>query len=100
MNHLFAMTVNNHLADNVWTLLQGYYQYLFYALLFAIGGPVLYPRRKQRYVPGVPIVGIEEPGGIKQARANFYADAKTMLMEGYQQACRLPSPVSRASSAK
>ena len=87
IQQLFAMSVNESLAHTVLALLQSYYHYLFYVLLLAIGGPVLYPRKKQRYVPGVPIVGIEGAGGIKQARENFCADAKSILAEGYQKAC-------------
>ena len=82
------MSVNKDFADTVWALFQGYHQYFIYALLLAIGGPVLRSRKKRRYVPGVPIIGIEEAGGIKQARQNFCTDAKSVLAEGYQKACR------------
>lgn len=72
-------------GDVISAVPQSYYQYLLLAILLAICGPVLYPRQKQRYVPGVPIVGIEEPGGIKQGRENFCTDAKSMLNQGYQE---------------
>lgn len=88
VQQLVAMSVDKDLADLVWALLQGYYQYFICALLLAIGGPVLRSSQKQRYIPGVPIIGIEEPGGIKQARQNFCTDAKSILAEGYQKACR------------
>ena len=64
------------------------YQYFLLALLLATCGPMLYPRMKQRYIPGVPVIGIEESGGIKQARETFCTDAKTILNDGYLQACR------------
>ena len=83
------MIVRKTWLDVGLALLQDYYQYFLYVLLLAIGGPVLYPRKRQRYIPGVPIIGIEEPGGIKQARENFSTDAKTILIEGYQRACHL-----------
>lgn len=88
------------LGDVISAIPQSYYRYLLLAVLLAICGPVLYPRQKQRYVPDVPIVGIEEPGGIKQARENFCTDAKSILSQGYQQACRSSSPVPRISLAK
>ena len=100
MQQLFAMSVDKDLADTVLVLLQGYYQYLVCALLLIIGGPVLCSRTKQRYIPGVPIVGIEEPGGIKQARENFCTDAKLILAEGYQKACRRLASMPRISLAK
>lgn len=82
------MSVDKDFAGLVWPLLQGYYQYFICALLLAIGGPVLRSTRKQRYIPDIPIVGIEEPGGITQARQNFCKDAKSILADGYQMACR------------
>ena len=100
LQQLSVMSVNERLADTVLALLQSYYHYLFYAFLLAIGGPVLCPRKKQRYVPGVSIVGIEEPGGIKQARENFCADAKSILAEGYQKACWRSSLMPSVSLAK
>ena len=80
------MFVNQSRTDMVVALLQGYYQYILYALLLAIGGPVFYPKNKQRYIQGVPIIGSEEPGGIRQARENFSTDARSILTEGYEKA--------------
>lgn len=89
------MFVNKDLADLAGALLQGYYQYFICALLLAIGGPVLRSSRKRPYVPDVPIIGIEEPGGIKQARQNFCTDAKSILAEGYQKVCRRSTSMPR-----
>ena len=93
MQQLFAMFVNESWFDMVLVLLQGYNQYFLYALLLAVSGPVLYPRSKQRHIPGVPIVGAEEPGGIRQAGENFCTDARSMLAEAHQKACRLSTSV-------
>ena len=82
------MFVNDTWSDTVLVLLQGYYQYFLYALLLAVGAPALYPRSKQRHTPGVPIVGAEEPGGIRQAGENFCTDARSILAEAHQKACR------------
>lgn len=94
------MFLIHDVGDAISALPHSYYRYLLLALLLALSGPVLYPRRKQRYVPGVPIVGLEESGDIKQARENFCKDAKTMLMEGYRKACRLPILMLQVSWAK
>lgn len=83
------MSVKKDFVVMVMAILQCYYQYLLYAFLIAVGTPMLFSRKKQRLVPGIPIVGIEEPGGIKQARENFSKDAKSILTEGYLEACRL-----------
>lgn len=91
------MAVSNFWGDLVPAIPHNYCQYCLLALLLAICGPVLYPRKKQRYVPGVPIIGVEGPGGFKQARENFCTDAKTILNEGYQQACSTLSPEPRIS---
>ena len=64
------------------------YQYFLLALLFATCGPILYFRRKKRFIPGIPVIGIEDSGGIEQARETFCTDAKTILNNGYLQACR------------
>lgn len=89
MQQLFAMFVNYIWFDMVLVLLQGYYQYLLYALLLAVSAPALYPRSKERHIPGVPIVGVEEPGGIGQAGQNFCTDARSILAEAHQKVCRL-----------
>ena len=95
MQHFLAMFVNDSWFDRVLVLLQGYYQYFIYALLLAVGGPALYPRSKQRHVPGVPIVGVEEPGGIRQAGESFCTDARSILAEAHQKACRLSTSIPR-----
>ena len=100
MQQLFAMFVNDNWFDVVLVLLQGYNQYFLYALLLAVGAPALYPRSKQRHVQGVPIVGVEEPGGIGQAAENFCTDAKSILAEAHQKACRLSISVPRYFLAK
>ena len=89
MPQLFAMFVNDTWSDMVLVLLQGYNQYFLYALLLAVGAPALYPKSKQRHIPGVPIVGIEEHGGIRQAGENFCTDARSILAEAHQKVCRL-----------
>lgn len=89
MQQLFAMFVNDSWFDLGLALLQCYNQYFLCALLLAVSGPALYPRRKQRRIPGVPIVGLEEPGGIRQAGENFCTDARYILAEAHQKACRL-----------
>ena len=89
MQQLFAMFVNDSWFDMVLVLLQGHNQYFLYALLLAVSGPALYSRRKQRHVPGVPIVGVEDPGGIRQAGENFCTDARFILAEAHQKASRL-----------
>ena len=95
MQQLFAMFVNDSWFDTVVVLLQGYYQYFLYALLLAVSGPALYPRSKQRHVPGIPIIGVEEHGGIRQAGENFCTDARSILAEGYEKVCRLSISVPR-----
>ena len=95
MQQLFAMFVNDSWLAMVLVLLQGYNQYFLYALLLAVGGPALYPRSKQRRIPGVPIVGVEEPGGIRQAGENFCTDAKSILAEAHQKVCRRSTSISR-----
>ena len=93
MQQLFAMFVNDSGFDMVVVWLQGYYQYFFYALLLAVSGPALYPRSKKRHIPGIPIVGAEEPGGIRQAGENFRTDARSILAEAHQKACRLSTSI-------
>ena len=100
MQQLFAMFVNDGWFDIVLVLLQGYYQYFLYALLLAVGGPALYPRSKQRHIPGVPIVGNEEAGGIRQAGENFCTDARSILAEAHQKVCRLSTSMPRLFLAK
>lgn len=39
---------------------------------------------KQRYVPGVPIVGGADKASIKQNRLRFVGDSMSMLKQGYQ----------------
>ena len=40
---------------------------------------------RQRLVPNVPIVGLDEIGNIAKARKRFRHDSKAMLLEGYHQ---------------
>lgn len=40
--------------------------------------------KRQRLIPGVPIVGIDERGSVKAARKRFVHDAKGLLQEGYE----------------
>lgn len=39
---------------------------------------------KQRYVPGVPIVGGDDKASIKKNRLRFVNDSMNMLKEGYE----------------
>lgn len=89
------MFVTEYFGSVISAIPRGYLPHVVFALLLAICGPVFYSRKKQRYVPGVPIFGIEESRGINQARKNFCTDAKTMLTEGYQKACLLSIPCRR-----
>jgi hypothetical protein len=41
-------------------------------------------RPKQRYVPGVPIVGGHDPAIVKQNRIRFVHDSMNMLLDGYR----------------
>ena len=100
MYQLTALLVKSHLLSMIPRLLQDYHQYLLYILLLLIGAPVIYPRKKQRDVPSVPIVGVEGPWSVDQARENFTTDARTILLEGYRQACRLWLPPLREFIAK
>ncbi|KAL9578497.1 MAG: hypothetical protein Q9203_007073, partial [Teloschistes exilis] len=53
--------------------------------------------KRQRLIPGVPIVGIDERGSVKAARKRFVHDAKGLLQEGYEMAggglFYVPSPL-------
>lgn len=40
--------------------------------------------KKQRLLPGVPIVGGSDPASIKASRMRFIHDSKAMLTEGYK----------------
>jgi hypothetical protein len=41
-------------------------------------------RPKQRYIPGVPIIGGHNPVIVKQNRIRFVHDSMNMLLEGYR----------------
>ncbi|KAH7028636.1 putative cytochrome P450 [Macrophomina phaseolina] len=45
-------------------------------------------RRRQRLVPGVPIVGGNSAKALAESRKRFYHDSKAMLLEGYKQSRR------------
>lgn len=94
------MLVIKDFPDVVSAIPRNYLQHAIFALLLAICGPVLYSRKKHRSVPGVPIFGIEESGGLARARENFCADAKTMLTEGYQRVYLLSILISQNCCAK
>ena len=53
-------------------------------LLFAILLYYLSSQKRQRLVPGIPIVGGEDISSVKTNRVRFIHDGKDMLTEGYK----------------
>jgi len=41
--------------------------------------------RRQRYIPGVPIIGGSNPTSIKKSRLRFVHDSMSMLLQGYRE---------------
>ena len=44
------------------------------------------PKKKQRLVPGIPVVGGDDRASILMNRKRFIHDGKNMLLDGYQKA--------------
>ncbi|KAI9685127.1 MAG: hypothetical protein M1822_004714 [Bathelium mastoideum] len=44
----------------------------------------VFPSKRQKYSPGVPIAGLRPGESLKHARERFRGEAKQMLLEGYQ----------------
>lgn len=40
-------------------------------------------KRRQEYIPGVPIIGVEGNASLADARERFRNNAKEMLLDGY-----------------
>ncbi len=40
--------------------------------------------KRQRMLPGVPVIGLDGTKTIRQAREQFRHDSKTLLLEGYR----------------
>lgn len=57
-------------------------------LLFAILLYRLSFQKRQRLVPGIPIVGGEDRSSVKENRIRFIHDGKNMLTEGYKKVRR------------
>ncbi|KAL8895631.1 MAG: hypothetical protein Q9207_008088 [Kuettlingeria erythrocarpa] len=53
--------------------------------------------KRQRLAPGIPIVGVDKNGSVKEARKRFIPDARGLLREGYETAkgglFYVPSPL-------
>jgi hypothetical protein len=45
------------------------------------------PSKRQRLVPGIPIVGGSDKKAILKNRKRFIHDGKDMLLEGYEKVC-------------
>lgn len=40
--------------------------------------------KRQRLAPGIPIIGVDKNGSVKEARKRFISDARGLLREGYE----------------
>jgi hypothetical protein len=56
------------------------------------------PKKKQRYAPHVPIVGIPPGKDIVAARERFRTDAKNMIQEGYMKVSNSDVLITNANS--
>ena len=63
------------------TKLSGYVTVILVGLLFVT---VSQRPKKQKLVPGIPIVGGSDVQDVKQNRKRFIHDGKSMLAEGYR----------------
>lgn len=68
-------------------------------LLFAILLYYLSPKKRQRLVPGIPIVGGEDRSSVKKSRIRFVHDGKNMLAEGYKKVRRKYIDLCRATDS-
>ena len=55
----------------------------FVLILFVLFGT---PKKRQRLVPGIPVVGGDYEANVLKNRKRFVHDGKDMLLEGYQKA--------------
>ena len=62
----------------------GSYWALFLALISILSIVSFTSSKRQRILPNVPIVGLNETKSIRQARENFRNGSKTMLLDGYR----------------
>ena len=62
----------------------GSYWALLLALISILSVVSFTSSKRQRILPNVPIVGLDETKSIRQARENFRNGSKTMLLDGYR----------------